>query len=111
MKEGDIVLIYILHADGSTILRPVLLSKPLRGYNDSLVCGISTHLHQLIQNFDELIDEKSNLFAETGLRQSSIIRLDFLAVVPVNKIPGSIGRISPELHKRLLERLAKYLMQ
>ena len=61
------------------------------------------------ETFDELIDEKSSNFIQTGLRQSSIIRLGFLAVIPNNKIPGRIGRIDPALHKNLLERLAKYL--
>ncbi len=69
------MLIHLPQADGNTKLRPVLLLKQLPGYNDFLVCGISTQLHHLIQNFDELIDEKSNRSAETGLRQSSIIRL------------------------------------
>ena len=111
MREGGIILANLQQADGSVKLRPVLLLKQLPGYSDFLVCGISTQLHQLIKNFDELIDEKSNNFIQTGLRQSSIIRLGFLAVIPNNKIPGSIGRIDSALHKNLLERLAKYLMQ
>ncbi len=60
------------------------------------------------KNFDELIDDSSTNFIQTGLRQSSIIRLGFLAVIPNNKIPGSIGRIDLALHKNLLNRLAKY---
>ena len=111
MKEGEIILTNLPQADGNIKLRPVLLLKKLPGYNDSLVCGISTQLHKLIKNFDELIDEKSSNFIQTGLRQSSIIRLGFLAVIPNNKIPGRIGRIDPALHKNLLERLAKYLLK
>ncbi len=111
MKEGEIILADLPQADGNIKLRPVLLLKQLPGYNDFLVCGISTQLHQLIKTFDELIDEKSSNFLQTGLRQSSIIRLGFLAVIPNNKIPGRIGRIDPALHKNLLERLAKYLLK
>lgn len=111
MREAEIVLAGLPQADGSVKLRPVLLLKKLPGYNDFLVCGISTRLHQLIKDFDELIDEKSNNFIQTGgLRQSSIIRLGFLAVIPNNKTPGSIGRIDSTLHRNLLERLAKYLI-
>ena len=87
MREGEIILANLPQADGSVKLRPVLLLKQLPGYNDFLVCGISTQLHQLIKNFDELIDEKSDNFIQTGLRQSSIMRLGFLAVIPNNKIP------------------------
>jgi mRNA interferase MazF len=66
---------------------------------------------QLIANFDELIDETSDSFIQTGLRQSSIIRLGFLAVIPKNNIPGSIGRIDKTVHESLLKRLAEYLTQ
>ena len=111
MREGEIILANLQQSDGIFKLRPVLLLKQLPGYNDFLVCGISTQLQQLIKNFDELIDEKSSNFMLTGLRQSSLIRLGFLAVIPNNKIPGSIGRIDLALHKNLLERLAKYLLK
>ncbi|TVP44542.1 MAG: transcriptional regulator [Mongoliibacter sp.] len=109
MKEGEIVLTDLPQADGGYKLRPVLLLKQLPGYNDFLVCGISTQLHQLVKGFDELLDEKDQHFIQTGLRQSSIIRLAFLAVIPSVKIPGKIGRIDTDLHKDLLERLANYL--
>ncbi len=111
MKEGEIILAELPQSDGNIKLRPVLILKQLPGYNDFLVCGISTQIHQLIKNFDELIDETSKNFIQTGLRQSSIIRLGFLAVIPNYKIAGSIGRIDLALHKNLLERLAKYLIE
>jgi mRNA interferase MazF len=109
MREGEIILANLPQLDGSLKLRQVLLLKQLPGYNDFLVCGISTQLHQLINGFDELIEEKNKYFSLTRLRQSSIIRLGFLAVIPGNKIPGSIGRIDFSLHKNLLERFAKHL--
>lgn len=111
MREGQIVLTHLPQSDGNIKLRPVLLLKKLPGYNDFLVCGISTQLHQLIKNFDELLDEKSTGFIETGLRQSSIIRLGFLAVIPNYKLAGSIGNIRQQLHKTLLKRLGSFLMQ
>ena len=109
MKEGEIILANLPQSNGNLKLRPVLLLKQLPGYNDFLVCGISTQLHQFINGFDELIDESNNHFIQTGLQQSSIIRLGFLAVIPGNKITGSIGLINLSLHKNLLERLAKHL--
>jgi mRNA interferase MazF len=111
MKEGDITLAALPQSDGNVKLRPVLLLRKLPGYNDFLVCGISTQIHQLIKGFDELIDEKNNAFAETGLRQASLIRLSFLAVLPNSRIAGSIGKIDFQTHRNLLERLAKYLME
>ena len=92
MSGGEIALANLPQADGSYKLRPVLLLKQLPGYNDFLVCGISTPIHQLIKDFDELLEVDAGQFSETGLRQSSVVRLGFLAVIPNNKIPGSIGQ-------------------
>ena len=110
MRDGDIVLTKLPQSDGSYKLRPVLLLKQLPGYNDFLVCGISTQIHQLIKDFDELLDTNDSQFIQTGLRQSSIIRLSFLAVMPGNSTPGGIGKIEPSLPRILLKRLANYLL-
>lgn len=109
MKEGEIVLTHLPQSDGSIKLRPVLLLKKLPGYNDFLVCGISTQMHQFIKGFDELLETNDKNFLQTGLRLSSIIRLSFLAVIPSNRMPGSIGKIESSIHRNLLERLANYL--
>ncbi len=110
MIEGEIILANLPQADGNVKLRPVLLLKQLPGFKDFLVCGISTQLHQFIVGFDELIDIKSNTFTRSGLRQSSIIRLGFLAVLPSQKIAGSIGKIEAGVHQVLLQRLANFLL-
>jgi mRNA interferase MazF len=50
MKEGDVVLAALPQADGKSKLRPVLLLRQLLPpYNDFLVCGISTQIHQQIK--------------------------------------------------------------
>ncbi len=82
MKEGDIVLINLLQSDGSYKIRPALILKLLPKYNDFLVCGISTQIHQYIKDLDEMLDENKTNFSATGLRQTSLIRLSFLAVTP-----------------------------
>lgn len=111
MREGELILAGLPQADGNLKIRPVLLLKQLPEYSDFLVCGISTQTHHLIKDFDQLIDERSDSFLQTGLRQSSIIRLGFLAVMHRHKISGSIGKIDPVLHRSLLERLAEYLLR
>jgi mRNA interferase MazF len=45
------------------------------------------------------------------LIEESLIRLGFLVVVPRAKIVGSIGSISSERHRRLLQRLSEYLVK
>jgi mRNA interferase MazF len=93
MIEGDIIL------------------TPMPPFQDALVCGISTQTHQLVPDFDELITSQDNDFTTSGLVSDSLIRLGFLAVLPRRNILGSIGSLSPERHKRLLQRLSAYLIK
>jgi mRNA interferase MazF len=78
-------------------------------FGDLLVCGVSTRLDVEQVGFDELILRTDDDFRASGLRTDSLIRLGFLLTVPVGRAPGAIGHISPERHKRLLERLAHFL--
>ena len=107
MTEGDIVLAALQQADGTYKKRPVLVLRIMPRFNDFLICGISTQLHQFITGFDEMITPD----LINRLQQSSIIRLGFLGVEPQRNIQGKIGNISSELHTELLNRLAKYLIE
>jgi mRNA interferase MazF len=110
MKEGDVVLTPIPQADGTAKNRPAILLREFPPYKDFLVCGVSTQLHQKVEGFDEIISSSAADFAATGLKSDSLIRLEFLAMLPRTKIAGSIGAISSERHKRLLKGLAEYLV-
>ncbi|MDE3090815.1 MAG: hypothetical protein KGJ80_15675, partial [Chloroflexota bacterium] len=61
-------------------------------------------------DFDESITDEDDDFQASGLIADSVIRLGFLAVLPRKNIVGSIGAISSEQHRRLLERLSAYLI-
>ena len=111
MKEGDIVLTAIPQSDNKMKNRPVLLLRRMPGYGDYLACGVSTQIHQLIKDFDELISENDADFTHSGLLKESIIRLGFLAVLPVRNIIGTIGNISAKRQNLLLNRLSKYLIK
>ena len=110
MKSGDIALLPIRQADGRTKNRPILLLKQLPPFNDWLVCGISTQLHQEQKGFDFVILDTDTIFSQTGLKGSSLIRLGFLDVFPTSSIPGSIGSIDSTTLKLLLKRLANHLL-
>jgi mRNA interferase MazF len=109
MKEGEVVLTPVPHADGSIKNRPAILLREFPPYQDFLVCGVSTQLRQEVQGFDEIISTSDPDFVSSGLKSESLIRLGFLAVLPRPRIAGSIGSISSERHKRLLNTLAGYL--
>ena len=111
MKEGDLIIVPMPQADGMIKNRPAIILREMPPFRDVLICGVSTQLRQAAKNFDELISRSDADFSSSVLKEESLIRLGFLVVVPRNKIIGSIGSISPERHKRLLQRLGGYLVQ
>ncbi len=111
MNEGDVILTPLPQADGQIKNRPAVALRELPPYGDMLVCGISTQVHQLVSGFDELLARADTDFVASGLLADSVIRLGFLAVLPRQRILGSIGAISPERHRRLLHRLSAYLVE
>jgi mRNA interferase MazF len=111
MKEANIVLAQLPQADGILKRRPVVILREMPKYQDFLVCGISTQLHQEVKNFDEIISLKDSDFTSSGLKSDSLIRLGFLNVLVRKDIIGTIVSISPDRHKRLLENLSDYLIK
>ena len=111
MTEGDVVLTPVPQADGQIKNRPAILLRELPPFSDLLICGISTQLHQQVVEFDEVVDSTDADFATSGLKATSLIRLGFLSVVPRRRVVGSIGSISPERHRQLLQNLANHLLK
>jgi mRNA interferase MazF len=109
MKEGNIVLVDLPQSGGGSKLRPALILRQLPKYNDFLVCGIFTQINQYIKDLDEILNEDDIDFHQTGLHKTSLIRIFFLAVVSSQNISGTIEKIPFQLHKDLLQRLAKFL--
>lgn len=111
MKEGDIVIVPLPQADGVVKNRPAIILREMPPFRDVLVYGVSTQLRQAIKDFDDVIAPIDADFGPSGLQAESLIRLGFLVVIPRAKIAGTIGSISSDRHKRLLQRLSEYLVQ
>lgn len=109
MNEGDVVLTPLPQADGRVKNRPCLALRQMPGFADWLVCGISTQLRREVPGFDETVGPAEPDFGPSGLKAPSLIRLGFLAVLPADRLIGTIGSVAPERHQRLLGRLAAYL--
>jgi mRNA interferase MazF len=109
MKEGDVVLTPLPQADGKIKNRPAIFLREMPPFQDILVCGVSTQLHQIAPDFDEIITRQDSDFSTSGLIAESLVRLGFLAVLPRKNIVGSIGAIAPERHARFLRRLSHHL--
>ncbi|MFC2131531.1 type II toxin-antitoxin system PemK/MazF family toxin [Bacteroidota bacterium] len=111
MKEGDIVLATLITSEGAGKKRPVLILKILPKYKDLLICGISTQIHQFIDNFDLMIYENSEDYLSSGLIKTSLVRLGYLSVIPQKFIEGKLGNISQESQHLLIKRLCNYLLK
>lgn len=109
VSEGEIVVARLPQADGGAKLRPVVLLRELPGFGDFLVCGVSSQLEQAIRGFDVIIADDSDGFAGSGLRVSSVVRLAFLAVVPVADMKRRLGSVTPEVLEGLQKNLARHL--
>jgi len=95
ISEGRIVLFRFPQADQKDgKLRPALILRKLPGkFDDWLICMISSQLHQVISDMDEIIDSEEPDFQQTGLKQSSLIRASRLAVVGDDILLGKLGTI------------------
>jgi mRNA interferase MazF len=109
MTEGDILLALLPQATSIGKVRPALFLRRMPPFNDFLVCGVSTQLRQAVVDFDELIERSDPDFETSGLKEASLIRLGFLAVIPPSHFKGRIGKISTERLNRVLTRLAEFL--
>lgn len=112
-RAGQIVLFRFSQADlAEGKLRPALLLARLPGeYDDWLICMISSQTRQSIAGFDEVIEDSSDDFAESGLKVSSVIRVGRLAVVSGEILLGAIGQVSDERLIRIKKALAEWLAQ
>jgi mRNA interferase MazF len=103
--EGEIVLGALAQSNGQYKLRPVLLLRRMPGYGDFLTCGLSSKLNQLIPGFGEPITPDP----VNGLRVTSVVRLEFLHLLPAGRVQGFLGRIPDTLLTDLRQRLADHL--
>jgi hypothetical protein len=111
MNPGDVVLISIPQfAGGPGKLRPALLLSVLPGaFQSMLICGISSRVDQMVNEWDERISPTNADFARSGLHRESSIRLSYLYSADAAEVKGTIGSIDPVRCARLLKRLADHL--
>jgi hypothetical protein len=111
MDPGDVVLISIPQFAGSPgKLRPALLLSMLQGaFQSTLICGSSSRLDQLVNDWDERIRTSDVDFASSGLHRESSFRLSYLYSADAAEIRGRIGSIDPVRFSKLLKRLADHL--
>jgi len=91
--------------------RPVLLlAKAPGAYDDWLICMISSQVHQALSGIDEIIDESDDDFENSGLKVTSVIRINRVAVAASEALQGAVGEISAERLLRIRKRLANWVL-
>jgi mRNA interferase MazF len=70
---------------------------------------ISSQLHQVIPDLDEIINLEEPDFQQTGLKQSSLIRASRLAVVDEDILIGKLGTIDTLKLNKIRDNIAKWL--
>ena len=109
MKVGGIHIAALPQADGVNKLRPVAVLAQFRKHGDFLVCGISTQLQSADPDIDVVVDEGADDFRDTGLRQTSVLRLSHLFTIPKDRFRGRIGFLTEQRIHHLRQRLARFL--
>ena len=110
-KERDVILVQVGSSQEQNVKRrpAICLRKMPPTYRKFLVCDLSSNLDQYVENFDEKVTPRDDNLEE--LPCESVIRLGFLDRVRTETVPGSIGSISVERHRRLLKKLSDYLVK
>ena len=111
MREGNIAWDFIPQRDGKEKSRPVLVLRKMPN-GDFLVCGITTQITKYIPEFDEIIRVEDSDFAQTLLKEESLVRLSFLGMRSLDELSRSKkpnGRISDLRYQRLLLNLSKHI--
>jgi mRNA interferase MazF len=108
MKQGSIVKVAFPQADGKIKPRPAIILKEVAPYGDWLICAISSKSHLEIKKLDIVIDFQHPDFKTWGLNYPGIIRVAYLSTIPENIIEGTIGKVSEQTVKTILNNLLDY---
>ncbi len=107
MNKGTIVLTKFPFTDLSAIKRrpAVIISNVVPADPDVIVAFISTVLPTNPSPSDYVLPETHADFRLTGLKKSSVFKMDKLATLDASIFTGELGEVSPALFEQLREKL------
>ncbi len=111
MKTGTIVLTRFPFTDlTSSKRRPaVVLSKVNPNDPDVIVGFISSVMPKTVSETDFVLSTTNNDFLKTGLKTTSVFKMDKLATLDSSIFTGELGDVSPTILKTLKACLKKAL--
>ncbi len=113
IAEGMVVLVPFpqVETDLRGKVRPAVVIRRLPGgYDDWLICMVSSRVAQSLDGFDEIVSDQDDDFAASGLKVSSVIRITRLAVCHGPVMLGSIGHVDDARLRRVRSRLCDWLL-
>ena len=106
---GDIILISFPFTDLSTKkVRPALVISYKNLFKKDLIAAaISSRIYGKLSEREFLIKKESSYFAETGLKVSSIIKLDKISTIDKRIVSKKIGKLSDEVKNKIHKIICK----
>ena len=113
LTKGKIVLVPFPFDDkSSTKIRPaVCLTNPVGQYNPIMMAFITSKIPTKLLETDILLDTNHPDFADSGLRKSSVIKLDFIVSLRLSLIKREIGKLSSNTQTEVGEKLCKLMTE
>lgn len=107
LKRGDIVLVPFPFTDlSSKKVRPAIVLTPDPKSSDALIAFISSVVHpEAIQPTDYILNEDHPDFSATGLKKTSVFKMNKLLTVEKTLILRRLGKVSPSIQNELDLRL------
>ena len=111
MDKKTIVLTKFPFTDlSSTKRRPaVIISKVTDSEPDVIVSFISSVIPETPKETDYILETTHKDFDQTGLKKTSVFKMDKLATLEKSLFTGELGTISDDIYQELKIRLTKAL--
>jgi mRNA interferase MazF len=107
MKRGTIVLTPFPFTDltGRKVRPALVVSRSDRPGSDVILAFISSYRSQALLTTDLLVEDTHADFAITGLKTSSVIKLDKLVTVETSVVLGELGDMPSGLMQQVSKKL------
>jgi len=109
-KRGELWLVRFPFTDlTSTKLRPAFVAAVHR--EDAIVVGVFSRVPAgTLQRTWVLVEDKHPAFAQTGLKKTSILKAEKIAVVHESVFQKRLGRLAPDVVVQVQEALKQALL-
>ena len=105
VKRGKIVLVPFPFTDmTNTKIRPALVVYV--GKKDAIVAFISSKIPDFADETEVIIKSHDQSFKKTGLKTSSVIKLDKITTIDKSLIYGELGEIDDDLRREINEKIS-----